>query len=290
MDGLVGKELTLQVNGSDYTMPELLAYWIRERESIRLKKEEGLPKPWSDDWVFQETYFCNVRREDDKVTRWVRQNYTPGFMGAMYEFSICVARIFNRPETLELIKHPVRHADFAQMRSVLEEMQRLKQQIWSGAYLITTHGRKMTKLDYCLEILEAAHRHMFAMKAPAPVTCDWYYRYIMHIEGFGSFLSAQVVADLKNTKGHPLVNATDWKTFSAPGPGSLRGLSWWHGRRVPETSYHNAIREVAADLQDYEEIPFEIHMQDLQNCLCEFDKYCRVLSGSGRSKRKYDGK
>jgi hypothetical protein len=30
--------------------------------------------------------------------------------------------------------------------------------------------------------------------------------------------------------------------------------------------------------------------QDLQNCLCEFDKYMRVSTGAGRSKRKYNGR
>jgi hypothetical protein len=50
-------------------------YWIKERETVRNLKEMGLPKPWSIDPVFQVTYFCNVNREHDKVTRWIRENY-----------------------------------------------------------------------------------------------------------------------------------------------------------------------------------------------------------------------
>lgn len=267
-------------------MPELLAYWITEREEIRLKKEAGLPKPWSSDHVFQETYFCNVRREDDKVTRWIRQNYTMENMGANYEFSMCVARIFNFIPTLAALRVVVAEADFHAMRSILEDRMNVGEQIWSGAYLITTHGRKMTKLDYCLEILEQAHR-LLPVQVTTP-TCALYHYKIRQIEGFGSFLAAQVVADLKNTEGHPLQNADDWASFSAPGPGSLRGLSWWHGKTITEPNYQWAIERVHQDLL-FRNI-YGIHMQDLQNCLCEFDKYCRVATGTGRSKRKYDGK
>jgi hypothetical protein len=32
-----------------------------------------------------------------------------------------------------------------------------------------------------------------------------------------------------------------------------------------------------------------LHAQDLQNCLCEFDKYERVRLGEGRPKQRYEG-
>lgn len=207
-------------------------------------------------------------------------------MGANYEFSICVARIFNRPETLARIFLSVKDANFPAIRQILLDMQYNEHQIWSGAYLITTHGRKMTKLDYCLEILEQAY-YRFQLKPVLVRTCAEWHRYTMSVEGFGSFLAAQVVADLKNTIGHPLQKADDWFTFSAPGPGSLRGLSWFHGRPVTERTYEADIYAVYDYLYRYG--IQRIHFQDLQNCLCEFDKYCRVATGSGRSKRKYPG-
>ena len=194
---------------------------------------------------------------------------------------MCVARIFNRPETLKKLLYPTRAHNFSEtLPATLKTMQAHEEQIWSGAYVITTHGRKMSKIDYCVEILVAADK---VLPFPYMRTCDNYHRAIMKLEGFGSFLAAQVVADLKNSTGHWLASASDWMTFSAPGPGSIRGLSWYFDKKVTYATYQEHIAEVARDLH------WRSCMQDLQNCLCEFDKYCRVLSGTGRSKRKYPG-
>jgi hypothetical protein len=111
----------------------------------------------------------------------------------------------------------------------------------------------------------------------------------MRITGLGSFLAAQVIADLKNTLNHPLNAAVDWYDWAAPGPGSLRGIEWALGRRVTPSNFlaeATQLRElIYPKLRDI----YELHMQDFQNCLCEFDKYMRVSTGSGVSKRRYHG-
>ena len=260
-------------------MQELLIYWIKEREAIRVKKEAGEPKPWSDDEVFQRTYFCNVHREDDRVTKWIRENYTPEFFGESYEIAIVAARLFNWPPTLEAIKKYL-YPDWSQLlyRTLIDKQDR-KEKIWGGAYLITTHGRKMSKLDYCVETLQTALNYLPLIGGNLE-TC--YYE-LRQIDGIGSFLAAQIVADLKNTDEHPLAKAEDWYIFCAPGPGSLRGLAWYFDSKVTEANFHWCIKTTAR------EIEWKDCMQDLQNCMCEFDKYCRVLTGSGRSKRNYPG-
>ena len=48
-------------------------YWLHERETIRIRKEErGDPPPWTDDPILQEFKFCQVFREHDRTTRWFR--------------------------------------------------------------------------------------------------------------------------------------------------------------------------------------------------------------------------
>lgn len=86
--------------------PETLLYWIKERWSILQKKNAGLPKPWSLDPVFHQTYFCNVRREDDTVTKWLRNQWGQYVLSDNYELAMILARFVNWPETLNYIGFP----------------------------------------------------------------------------------------------------------------------------------------------------------------------------------------
>jgi len=88
-----------------FPLIEKLSYWVREREKVRIRKEAGEPKPWSPDWVFQQIYFCNVHREDDRVTRWLREHWNNPFH-PKYEVAICLARMVNWPDTLQIIQPP----------------------------------------------------------------------------------------------------------------------------------------------------------------------------------------
>lgn len=281
-----------------------MVYWIRERENIRQLKEAGKPKPWSDNPVMQETYFCNVNREDDRVTKWIRQNWTyptltDEFMGVedtveSYTFAMVVARIFNQPETLAELMQPI---DFDEdlglwlenAETILAERKAAGKRIWNGAYIISTNGKKMPKADYCLYLLKKLANNKDIIDNCK--TLAEAHKELMSVEGLASFLAAQVVADLKNTKGHPLASAPDWFQFSAPGPGSLRGLSWFWEETVTARNYQQAI-DRAYELLEWE-LPEEtlatLCHQNLQNCFCEYDKFMRVTTGSGRSKRKYQG-
>lgn len=124
-------------------------------------------------------------------------------------------------------------------------------------------------------------------------SCGTAHKALQTVEGLGSFLAAQVVADLKNTPHHPLYNAPDWANFVAHGPGSIRGLSWfWNGITITPSNfypYFKAMREYVDEAWDVRAMGPKICNQDLQNCLCEFDKYMRVSTGVGRSKRNYEG-
>ena len=43
--------------------------FCKERESIRLKRENREPAPWTKDEVLQKGRFLNIFREDDRVTK-----------------------------------------------------------------------------------------------------------------------------------------------------------------------------------------------------------------------------
>lgn len=263
---------------------------MEERERIRLAKEKGLAKPWSTDPVFQTTYFCNVRREDDKVTKWIRDYYSPYVHEPMFLYNIILARFLNWPQTLNYIGFRHEH-DPEKLQSDILEAGEQQGKIWGGAYIVSTNGISMPKVAYLTDrLMEGVHKRI--------VLDEWRYvdltdthRTLMKIDGLGSFMAAQVVADLKNTKEHPLAAARDWWTFVAPGPGSLRGASWFtYGAPmgVTPSKFQDAFKEIRI----YVDREFEgdkFCNQDLQNCLCEYDKYMRVSGGTGRSKRYYQG-
>lgn len=278
---------------SDRDYKELLLYWIRERYAIYRRKEDGLPKPWSTDTVFRTTYFCNVHRENDRVTKWIRNYYSKYVDHPMFEYNIVLARFLNWPVTLEKILYRPYHNTY-ELKNWLNNLSS-EGKIWGGAYIITTHGQPMSKIDYLVDQVLSDFMKLNSgnVKLRDLPNLDSAWEYLMLVDGIGSFLAAQIVADLKNTSKHPLSRAPDWYTFVAPGPGSLRGASWFKyglatGVSVPIfPSIFRDIREYV-DANWPAEVP-KVCNQDLQNCLCEFDKYCRVLTGSGRSKRGYNG-
>jgi len=49
--------------------------FVCERELVRLRKEDGRPKPWTDDKVLQTYRFCNINRNDDTVSRWIYEKW-----------------------------------------------------------------------------------------------------------------------------------------------------------------------------------------------------------------------
>jgi hypothetical protein len=202
--------------------PEILLYWIRERNKIYELKTQGFPKPWTSDPVFRSTYFCNVRREDDRVTKWLRNRWGQYVMEDNYELAMILARFVNWPDTLEEVGFP-----FTLNLNWIEEVMNRRMEggykTWGNAYVITTHGLPMGKVAYLTRnVLEGARQGyrkvLMATRGPAlgasnPRLSNAFDA-LTQLEGLGSFLAAQVVADLKNTTNHPLALADDWWTWS----------------------------------------------------------------------------
>ena len=130
--------------------------FVNEREVVRALKDYGAPKPWSEDPIMQTTYFCNVHREDDKTTKWIRKHW--GAQRPNYEFAMLTARIFNRPATLREIERPWDDIPmwFEHLVTTLDLLADRRAQIWSGAYIISTNGQRVSKAQHCVQLLGAA--------------------------------------------------------------------------------------------------------------------------------------
>ncbi len=138
-----------------------LWYWVCEREAIRLRKAAGVSqREWTADPILKTYRFCNVRREDDRVTAWIKKYVRTPYAGnPNLWFMLAIARQINWPDTIaELIRerawpdavgfHPRR------ITSVLNSRQLAGHKIYTGAYMISAPpDRGADKQRYVAEVI-----------------------------------------------------------------------------------------------------------------------------------------
>lgn len=276
------------------TPQDTLLYWIKERQFIYARKLAGMPKPWTKDKILQSYRFCNVYREQDTVTRWIATHWRDPFsFDEDLWFAMVVARLINWPDTLEEIGYPVPWNPRQFCRTIHDRQER-GDKAFGGAYIVSTNGHALDKADYLAKhVLAPLWASRTSLRPSAADTLAQYHAKLTRFNGLGSFMAAQVIADLKYTP--PLDGATDWWSFAASGPGSRRGMNRILGRPISvpwrEADWHKnlmALNEwIAPQVRDLGLQP--LHAQDLQNCLCEFDKYMRTKNGEGRPRATYPG-
>lgn len=262
--------------------------FIHERHSIWQKRiRDNAPPPWTSDPILQKFRFCNVYREMDRVTLWISEHWRrPHARDKDLWFAMVVARLVNWPDTLEELGYPVPW-DPKRFVEVLGRRKAAKKKVFTGAYMIHAGRTDETKAEYLARhVLSPIWKDREKIRPVKGDTLASFFERLTECPDMGSFMTGQVVADTKH-HGH-LQIAEDWFTWAISGPGSLRGLN-----RVFERDKREKWKE--ADWKLHLELlgmqikqkvlkagmPY-ISAQDLQNCLCEFDKYERVRLGEGR--------
>jgi hypothetical protein len=272
-----------------------LLYWIREREPIRIRRANGEPPPWTDDKILQQWSFCNVRREADRTTRWIADNWrAPHADDQDLWFAMSVARFVNWPDTLAALGYPVPWNP-EHFLKVLNGRKERDEVCFGAAYNISNGGKKTAKAEHLVEQVFAPLWGPFTRKRLRPRDDDTlhsFYGRLKAMPGFASFMAGQVVADMMYVA--PLKHAPDWMMFAVPGPGSKRGLNRILGRPVDapwrdEDTWRAAFRQLREQITpELARIGLgDLHAADLQNCLCEFDKMERVRLGGGKPKRRF---
>lgn len=275
----------------------LLQHWIDERERCRQQHDAKPqpPRPWTNDPVLQRYSFCNVRRMDDKVSRWLMNKwYVNAAPYTALVVQATIARLINWPATLAHFLAPVRErwtaSDETRLTAVLEKLWNMKgrDNVFGNAYLVvgTEFGQQGGKVAAVPRIVTRA-----AAVAPAVAALRMMERQhaeLCKVRGLGSFLAGQIVADLRHLRGaHWAVDRMVWAPI---GPGSARGMARLLGRPVrPGSVRAPAFVPLLARLRDELRLPPNVEAMDLQNCLCEFDKYCRAVVDGRRPHRLYRG-
>jgi hypothetical protein len=253
--------------------------FVEEREAIRIKKAAGLPRPWSADPIFQEYKFCNVHREDDRTTQWIRANWrNPNIKDPDMWFAMVIARrALNWPGSMEALGYPVPW-DPKWFLHVMDTRAAAGLKCYDTAYQLLVQGQKGDKARNMVNLI--FNPLWEAREQIRPRVHDTLRSFFDRLSAFkymGSFYTGQVVADVKYAQ---LMTAPDWTTFAVPGPGSERGLNRVFGMPKDCPWREDNWQRRLVDLHGMTKT--SMHAQDLQNCLCEFDKYERIRLGEGR--------
>lgn len=245
-------------------------HFVNERQRIFTCKNNGLKRPWTDDPILDKHHFCNVHREDDRGTKELKAlqlhlNIPDTELPAYWT----AARMFNHAPSTEVY--------WEQGVGALKMLQENGVKIFNTAYVVSTCGKSMNKVDYVNQVVEAV-----AYKPISPLSCRAAFRDLRTVDGLGSFMCGQIIADLKYTPY--LEAAPDWATFAVMGPGSKKGLDILFGPNTTESNFMARLTLLRFRVEPH--IP-QVHNQDLQNCLCEFQKWHRYSNNLPGRRRYY---
>lgn len=271
-----------------------------ERERIRLRREAGLEPPWTADPILQQFRFCNLRREDDRTTRWFRKWFRgPHRADSRVLLGTVIFRWFNRIETgrhLMFIPEEVppgygeniRPSDNLLLNWDPDSARRRLQHVSplvTGAYMIKTPPRvtKLEGLIWCIDNVWGDREELHQLLESRPRLQDLH-RVLKSYPYLGDFMAYEIVSDLRWTEF--LSGAEDVLSWAVPGPGARRGLRRLFGP-LARSEELEAMRSLLAEARrrDWPEgRPWE--MREVEHWLCEFDKYMRAEAGE-RLKRRY---
>jgi hypothetical protein len=280
----------------DPEMVARLVAFVIEREAIRLRREAGQPRPWTDDPILATGHFCNIDRAHDTVTRWIWIHWRdPHHDDPDLWFALATARMVNEPAALSELNYPVPF-DAEHFIRVLSARQARGDVVYrTAAYKPPLPEQKSRSITHFLaeDVLGPLWRDREQLRPRSDETLRAYSDRLRERYRIGPFLSGQIVADLKGTG--PLFDAPDYWTFAVPGPGSVRGLNRLCGRPVSaswsEPLWHSTLLQLGSEISPQLEAAgiARLDAQNLQNCLCEADKYFRAAEKGGKPARKYAG-
>lgn len=307
--------------------PQPFFDYAREREAIRNRREVlGQEAPWTDDPVLHKFRFCNVYREDDRVTRWYAENVRERVSKSHILLATILFRWFNRQPAGEAIftqkigwspngadPETVWQSMFGYDWSPQEWTKQMSQAILehcgkgpyvTGSYIIKTPDgyNKLDGVLQCFEWLvegttkngkpadswEVASKKMSSGEWGLEQSWEWLrlHKYM------GDFMAYEVVTDLRHSI---LSDAIDIYTWANPGPGAMRGLNRLHGRDLNHSQPKHVFVCEMRDLQERAHHDSSwphrrghlVEMRDIEHTLCEFDKYERARLGQGKPRGVY---
>lgn len=283
----------------DVTSLESFLYFVWEREAIRLARENGHEAPWTEDELLQKYRFCNIRRRDDRMTKWMVEKLFSSYDQSESDmwFVSAMARYINWPPMLKVLRDEgflvrnVEDFDPSEWGDCVDAVTEAGGKAWGAAYMTfpgkveTGIGKGLSTAKYILAPL--AKRADSIRAAVASNSVEAVVNSMFGSYGWSTFMAGQVAADL--TYIDALKNATDLRTWAPIGPGSSLGLAYMVGVKETQKWFQEDFNRRLIKLLGHIEQSLEIEglsLHDVQNCCCEFSKYVKLRRG-GRVRASY---
>lgn len=282
------------------SIPSLL-YFVWEREVIRIVKGRGGEHPWTKDPVLGKYKFTNVRRRDDRVSRWIIDNViTPNMYRHDLWFILLITRLINWPPTLQylidqdVLFQPAGDFNPDEFSTAVENFKAQGSKVYSGAYMVYP-----TKMDPGGVKSLAIARYIISPALDINFEIDHvlfadeprienFVRELSSSFGISTFMAGQVAADL--TYCQQLGEAVDLYSYAPIGPGSSRGLNYLLNRSPnagwTTDGFNQELMKIRKQIVNQLDIT-DLTLHDVQNVMCEFSKYCRTVLGEGKPKTIY---
>lgn len=281
----------------DLASVEAFLYFVWEREVMRIAKENGYQNITEDE-ILSKYRFCNIRRKDDRVSKWFIDNvYSRLDNNDCAYLTAAVCRFINWPPT---IKHmldkkalPCLYKDLSltEIYNAVEDYGKDHDKIWTGAYVVRGSVKKGIKKSSWIiydVIGNMALKHEDIVNVIKQNKVQTFVEYVSTMYGFGTFMAGQIAADLTYMKW--LKNAVDLYTWAPIGPGSTAGLNIMLGlpenNKFTQEEFNDLLMSVNAKIKDHLDI-HDLTLHDVQNCFCEYGKYAKAVAGISHPRNVY---
>lgn len=267
------------------------AYWTfaAERQRVfekRLRNEEG---PWTSDEIVGRYRFTNAFRASDRVSQYLIRDviYVDGMTFADTAVRTILFRLFSRPSTWQLLERahgPITCDSFdpVDMGRTLDVAFGSGTRLYTNAFILCAnaafgHARKHRNHLALVEAMIAADLPQHLEQATSLGAA---YTLLVRFPLIGPFMAYQLAIDLNYAPWWRF----DENSFTAPGPGAMRGLAKVFsdlGGLRPDEAVNWLVdqqQHVTNELDVEPPVLFgrPLHAIDCQNLLCEIDKYARV--------------
>lgn len=280
--------------------PEFLEEFLStavERHRIYKKKEAGLPKPWTNNPVMRDFFFCNLFRQYDKCSKWIIEKIVPygrWDLLILYRF-ISTYSTFKRLEGDEI--------PLDDMDKVHEYLKLLKSHgvpLFSGCFIRNPRiPGGWTETHNVPFILIEEIKKVHGTPGPLSVnTLEGVVKELSKFPGTAGFMGYEYACDFAYAPG--VFNPIDTMTWANMGPGAQKGMSLIiHGCSHKKFTFKEWIshaREILPLLKARVEKEFpeeRVTMREVEHWLCEYQKYRKYFNvlryGDKVKHRKYEG-